>query len=172
MKYLFLIGIVSMITLAGCSSKPYTAKQVILQNYPAGDSQVKVCILSYGSEFKMKLIDALAAGLNSRDISVTVDSISNAGKYSPADYDAVVLLSSIEKFGPLKPAPEYIIANNYSPKIVYVSMYTLFAAPYGEGLDQSKIDAITSASSDDEAVLKDTEKAVVSKVMKVLGIAE
>ncbi|NPV00472.1 MAG: hypothetical protein HPY53_03720 [Brevinematales bacterium] len=172
MKYLFLIGIVSMITLAGCGSKPYTAKPVILQNYPAGDSQVRVCILSYRSDFKLRLIDALVADLNSRDIAVTVDSISNAVKHSPSDYDAVVLLSSIEAFHTLKPAPEYIIANNYSPKIVYVSMYHLFAAPYGEGLDQSKIDAITSASSEDETVLKNTEKAISAKVMKITGIAE
>jgi hypothetical protein len=156
------------IPLAGCGSKPYTVKTVDKKVYPVSQPRASVCILTYGSEFKLKLTSILVTNLNGDKIGVTVDSISNCGGYSPASYDAVILLSSIEGFTPLKLPADYIVKNQYDRKIVYVSMYYLFAAPYGHGLDSSKIDAITSASTGDDNALKDTAKAILAKVDRII----
>ena len=139
------------------------------ENTVTNATKPSVCILSYDTEFKRKLTDALVKDLAAKDILVTTDSISNIGKYGIDRFDAVILLANIEKFGPLPIAPEYIISNNYSPKIVYVSTYKLFAIPYGSILDKKKIDAVTSASdvSSGKAV-EETKNKIMAKTLKIL----
>lgn len=139
------------------------------ETFPAANSKTDVCILSYPSDYKAKLTAALVSELNAKHLSVTVDSISNSGKYDPKDFGAVILLSAVQRFRPLPAAPEYIIKHQYPGNIVYYSTYTMFNFVYGAGLDKNKIDAITSASdAKNPKLLEDTVKQITAKTLKIL----
>ncbi len=144
--------------------------------YPVENSTANICILAYDTEFKRSLTAALVQEFNSKGISVTVDSVSNRGKYSSVDYDAVILLSGVKAGKPLSGAIEYIKKNNYSSNIVYVFTHgksNKFPMPYGRGdkvLDKNKIDAVTSASiAKNDQAFEEVKNKIIEKVMEVLG---
>lgn len=141
------------------------------ETYPVTDSVANICILYSDTDFKKELAGALIKELNTREISVTVDSISNRNQYNLKDYDAAILLSSTEGFKPLPEAVEYIKTNDYSDSIIYFSTYERFNIPYGFDLDKDKIDAITSASplSDREA-FDEVKNKIIAAVMEVLKL--
>ena len=137
--------------------------------YPAANSKASVCILNYDTEFKKNLTAALVQDFNAKEISVTVDSVSNGGQYSAKNFDAVILLSAVQAFGPLPKTVEYIKKNNYSGNIIYFATYAKFNLPYGMSLDKKKVDAITSASiTNDNKVFEDDKNKIVEKTMGLI----
>lgn len=141
------------------------------ETYSVTNSVASICILYSDTEFKKELVEALIKEFNTKEISVTVDSISNSNQYNLTDYDAAILLSSTEGFKPLPEAVEYIKTNDYSDNIIYFSTYERFNIPYGFGLDKNKIDAITSASplSDREA-FEEVKNKIITTAMEVLEL--
>ena len=141
------------------------AEEDIIEN-----SETKICILAYDTEFKKNLTEALVQDFNSKGISVIVDTISNESQYSAADYNVIILLSGAFMGNPRSKAVRFIKTNNYSSNIIYV-FTTRKNSPYGTVLDKDKIDAITSASiTDDNKILFDKVKnKIIEKVMKVLS---
>ncbi len=149
-----------------------SVSSLFAETYPATNSKANVCILAYDTEFKKNLTAALAQNFNAKEISVTVDSISNGGQYNPADYGSVILLSGVRQFHPLPKAVEYILTNNYAGNIIYVSTQSLpiFNSPYGMVLNSKKIDAITSASlTDDDKAFDEVKNKIIEKTIKVLS---
>lgn len=141
------------------------------ETYPVTDSVANICILYSDTEFKKELVEAMIKEFNTKEISVTVDSISNSSQYNLKDYDAAILLSSTEGFKPLPEAVEYIKTNDYSDSIIYFSTYERFDIPYGSDLDKDKIDAITSASpSSDREAFDEIKNKIIAAVMEVLEL--
>ena len=141
---------------------------VITESFPVSGAVSEVLILSRGTEFKKIIRTALIEKLNEKQISVVVDKMDNADSYDPADFDAVVLLSGIQGFSPLPEAIDFIREHKYAGNIIYVSTYTLFAAPYGRTLDKKRVDAITAASKHKEG--KKFEKAFQSILNNVFAL--
>ena len=142
---------------------------VFAEVYSVADAKAGVCILSYDTEFKNKLSAALVEELNAKKITVTVDTFSNSDQHSPADYEAVVLLSGIEAFHPLPEAVDYIKTHDYAGNIIYFSTYTLFKIPYGFALKRRKLDAITSASNlEKDHVLEEAIKKIIAQTVKII----
>ena len=132
-----------------------------------------VCILYYDSHFKQELLNRLEKELVATNFSVVTDNIKNYNKYPATKYNAVILLSATEKFGPIPAAREYIVKQNYSPNIIYFSSYDKFNMPYGfilEGPDRNKIDVITAATvtytEQDITIAKDKVMKRLQQIIK------
>lgn len=140
------------------------------ETFNVTNSKVSICILSYDTEFKKNLVSALVQDFNAKEMSVTVDSVSNGGQYKAADYGAVILLSVVQALGPFPKTVDYIKNNQYSSNIIYFSTFAKFNLPYGFSLDKKKIDAITSASiTNDDKAFNEVKNKIIEKTMKVLG---
>ncbi|MBN2435175.1 MAG: hypothetical protein JXK07_07920 [Spirochaetes bacterium] len=138
MKKIFAITMIFLSTLS-----------MFAEEFAVENAKAKVAILYHDTDLKKQLLSKLTEDLNSRQISVITDNIVNGEKHPAELYDAVVLLSRIEKFGPHETATDYIKKNKYSNKIIYLSTYLKFNNPYGLmnlSLDKDRIDAITTAS--------------------------
>ena len=132
-------------------------------------SKARVCILSYDTEFKKSMAEALIKDLNSRGISVITDNIRNIKKYSAADYDAVILLSGAMIFSPRSHAVKFIKTNNYSSNIIYVFTTSNDTSPYDSLLDKKKIDAVTSASTTEgDKEFDEVKNEIIERIMQIL----
>lgn len=147
------------------------------EEYPVEDEKARILILYNETETKKFLVSKIIDDLNSRQIGIMTDMLHNEKKYSADNFDAVVLLSEVNKFSPNKDAADFIKRNNYHKKIVYVSTYIKFNNPYGlmnVSLNKSKIDVI-SAASPDKGEQIDYEKIekiyfeIIEKVNKVIN---
>jgi hypothetical protein len=157
----------SFVVLSGVLLLFMVTSYLYSETISTANSKVGVCILNYKTQFKEALTAALVQELNSRNITVTVDTVSNGTQFNPANYGAVILLSAVQAFNPLPKTAEYIISNNYSSNIVYFSTYSMFNLPYGP-IDHKKIDAITSAS--DLKTLEEAKKKIMAKTLEILKI--
>jgi hypothetical protein len=138
--------------------------------FRTANSKTNICILTYETAFKKNLTAVLIQDFKAKGMNVTVDTVSNGSNYKASDYNAVILLSAVQAFGPLPKTTEYIIKNKYSSNIIYFSTYSMFNLPYGFSLDKKKIDAVTSASvSSDKKVLEEAKNKIVERAMKVLN---
>jgi|GEM_PF-2785544 len=154
---------------AGLTAEEEKVVPVVTESFPVSGEVAEVLILSRGTEFKKILRFFLIEKLNEKNISVTVDKMENAGSYDPSEYGAVILLSGIQGFRPLPEAIDFIRRHSYAPNIVYVSTYTLFAAPYGRSLDKKKVDAVTAASKHVEGKkFAEVSQAVLEKVTALI----
>ena len=114
------------------------------------------------------MTEALVQDLNSRGISVMVDTFLNSNKYNTADYDVFILLSGAFMFSPRSKAVKFIKANNYSSNIIYV--FTSEDSPYGNVLDKNKIDAISCASVEkNEKTFDKVKNKIIKIALKILS---
>lgn len=162
-----------VLALCGCPADAAGRQEelpVAAETFAVDGAKATVCILSYGTEYKQRLRSALIEELNDRGISVTVAGLDRADDYDPGDYDAVVLLSSVEAFRPRTETRRYIKAHGYPANLVYVSTYAAFDRAYRRGLDAERIDAVTSASDlEDPAVLARTVEATLELILSKAG---
>ncbi len=157
------LAIVVLTLIMGLALSLFGAKK----EYSVSGSDLKVCILTFETPFKQKLVDSLVKDLNSKKMSVTVDSISNSMAYNPADYHAVILLSEVIAFHPFEITSKFIKKYDYAKNIIYFSTYAKFNHPYGISLNKKKIDAITTATpSLDEKKIEEMKEKILSKIGK------
>lgn len=134
------------------------------KEHPVESPQRKIAIYYTATPFKKDLAARIIKECNAKGLNVTSGSMKELGSCILDEYEAVIILSQVEKFSPLSESARFIKKNNYSKKIIYVSTYAAFKLHYGiagTALDSKKIDVISAASPKDEP--KDYDRQEVDK---------
>jgi hypothetical protein len=149
---------------------PETDDGSFTKKFPVKDPKASVCILYRDTEFKKTLAHALADDLNARGIQVITDNVSNRGRYSPGDFDAMVLLSEVMRFSPIPEVTSYIKKHDYPRNIIYFVTWEAFFIPYGLQLDKKRVDAVSSASTmTDRKVFEQARNSILEKISNLLN---
>ena len=132
----------------------FTFFNLISSLYPEDkvNNNVKICIIYDKTKYKVEIINELEKILKEKEVIINKDSIININKYNPDDYNAIIILSGVLIFTANPMVTMYIKKHDYKKNIIYFCSTKYEEAAYGF-LDQDKIDAITSASSNNANVI-------------------
>jgi len=141
-----------------------TYSQSVISSFEVGDSNSpsKLLIASQGSEFKDILVKKLVSKLKENQIYIKVVDATTLSK-EETEWDAIVVMNSIEIFKMQKDAKTFIESINDKSKIVLINT----AGDESGFIDKEvKVDTLTSASKNDE--LKPLTETILKKIGLIL----
>ena len=143
-KILLAVGVLLAAAVLFCLGYWLRYRQGVIQpdSFTAPGAARRVLVASQGSDYKQALVAKLAARLQQDSTSVQVIDVTALPTVNEAEYDAIVLVCSIEFYAAPKDVAAFIAAASRPERIVLVT-----TSGQGDmGPQECRIDAITGAS--------------------------